>query len=151
MSLSVRIVSALVVSLSVAAGTVNAATPPDTGLGSAWPNATDVSASPHYHVYRFERGDIRYVQVNDMTGTVRGAIAYTGSGPFLDLPIGIDASRWGINTGSPASPVAAGEPVYHDEAMTIFVAPQRDGSSRMMIAPTNCDKEDPLACSIRGP
>ncbi len=32
-----------------------AAEPASTGLGQAWPNATDVSLSPHYHVYVFRR------------------------------------------------------------------------------------------------
>ncbi|WP_075257962.1 hypothetical protein [Herbaspirillum camelliae] len=148
MSLPVPVLPALAVVLLAVVGAVNATVLPGTGLGSSWPNAPDVSASPYYHVYRFERGGIRYVQVNDTTGTVRGAIAYAGSGPFLDLPIGMDASRWGVNAGTSSPP--SGEPVYHDEAMSIFVTPQSDGSARMMVAPTKCD-DDPLACSIRGP
>ncbi|KAF1008682.1 MAG: hypothetical protein GAK28_01110 [Luteibacter sp.] len=65
-------------------GAATAAQPATTGLGSSWPNATDVSASPQYHVYRFERDGIRYIQINDATGTVRGAVAYIG-GQILDL------------------------------------------------------------------
>jgi len=45
------------------ASTAAAATAPSTGLGQAWPNATDVSASPNFHVYVFERLGVRYVQI----------------------------------------------------------------------------------------
>lgn len=124
-----------------------AASPPSTGLGQTWPNAADVSASPHYHVYVFQKQGVRFVQVNDTNGTVRGAVAYTASDSVLDLPIGVDASRWVIpadDAGTAAD--TTGEQVYRDEAVIIHVAPQPDGTARLMLAP-GCD--DPLACSIR--
>lgn len=117
-----------------------------TGLGTSWPNATDVSTSPHYHVYRFERAGIRYVQVNDGNGTVRGAVGYTG-GQILDLPIGADASPWVIGTAPGAT---SGEPVYRDEAVSISAALQSDGTEQLIVTPSTCEK-DPLACSGHGP
>lgn len=68
-------------------GMVAAAEPPATGLGQAWPNATDVSASPNWHVYVFVLNGIKYVQVNDLNGNVIGAIG-TAGGRFITLPIG---------------------------------------------------------------
>lgn len=65
---------------------------PSTGLGEASPHAPDVSKSPRWHVYVFARDGIRYFQINDASGTVRGAIA-TAHGTTLVLPIGKDASR----------------------------------------------------------
>jgi hypothetical protein len=61
-----------------------------TGLGQSWPNATDVSTSTHYHVYVFVRDGIHYIQVNDLNGTVRGAVA-VGDQEVLVLPVGTDA------------------------------------------------------------
>lgn len=127
-------------------GAAAAATPPATGLGQSWPNTTDVSASPHYHVYLFQRGDVRYLQVNDTAGTVRGAIAVI-DGEALDLPVGTDASHWANVADTPAP--AASETVYSDNTVTVLVAPQPDGSARLMLAPGDCD--NPAQCSIRGP
>lgn len=127
----------------VGCGAVSAQTSLTTGLGQSWPNAADVSASPHYHVYLFQRAGVRYVQVNDLGGTVRGAIAVIGN-ETLDLPVGVDASRW----SNVADASASGEAVYRDDTVTVLVAPQPDGSARMMLAP-GCN--DPVTCSLKGP
>ncbi|HEY4145412.1 hypothetical protein [Pinirhizobacter sp.] len=136
---------AIVSILLLACASAAAATPPATGLGQSWPNASDVSASPGYHVYVFEKEGVRYVQVNDASGTVRGAIAYTDANTVLDLPIGVDASRW-VTVTDGAAPDAAKQ-VYQDDSVTVIVAPQPDGSARMMLAPGDCD--NPAQCSIR--
>ena len=75
---------------------------PATGLGQAWPNASDVSSSPRWHVYVFIKDGVRYIQVNDLNGKVRGAIA-TANGQFLVLPIGTDAE--GVAAGPNGSVV----------------------------------------------
>lgn len=122
-----------------------AAGPTSTGLGQSWPNTTDVSTSPRYHVYVFQKQGVRYVQVNDASGTVRGAVAYTGADSVLDLPVGVDAGRW-VTPAATATPAAStGELVYRDEAVTIRIAVQADGSARMALA-SSCD--DPTKCSI---
>lgn len=127
------------------AGTV---TPQATGLGQSWPNAPDVSASARYHVYRFERAGVRYVQVNDLGGAVRGAIAFAGS-DILSLPVGSDANRWITPTEGvwTSSAMHGGEPVYRDGAVTITVAPQPDGTARLMAAPGDCNG-NPAECSV---
>ena len=128
-------------------GTASAATPAVTGLGEVWPNATDVSASPHFHVYAFQKQGVRYLQINDSNGTVRGAIALIGN-EALELPVGVDASRWTI-TGGPAAP-ATGETVYRDTTTPVQATPQSDGTMRLMLAPTDC-KSQPQECGNRGP
>lgn len=139
--------SVLVAVAVLGSGSIFAATPPPpaTGLGQAWPNATDVSASPHYHVYVFQRSGVRYVQINDAAGTVRGAVALV-DGEALDLPVGVDANRWtAVSKGSSAA--ARGEPVYRDDSVSILAAPQNDGTMRMMLQaectdPGKCVKRD---------
>jgi hypothetical protein len=136
---------ALVATLFLASASAAAAAPPATGLGQSWPNASDVSASPGYHVYVFEKQGVRYVQVNDAAGTVRGAVAYADPNTVLDLPIGVDAANWVTVTDNTAP--AATQQVYQDGTVTVIVAPQPDGSARMMLAPGECD--NPAQCSIR--
>ncbi|MDR6643535.1 hypothetical protein J2X57_002756 [Luteibacter sp. 1214] len=138
----------LSVALVIGCGTAAASTPSSTavGLGQSWPNTTDVSASSHYHVYLFDRAGVRYVQVNDAAGTVRGAIAVV-DGETLDLPIGVDASRWRRVSETAAIP-AESTSVYSDDAMRVVVAPQPDGAASLLLV-TECN--DPTKCSIRGP
>ncbi|TCV92076.1 hypothetical protein EC912_10868 [Luteibacter rhizovicinus] len=123
--------------------------PPSTGLGQAWPNAADVSASPHYHVYVFERLGVRYVQVNDLNGTVHGAFAYSGS-DIMGLPIGVDAARLATPTeplsAPPATGTTAGEIVYRDASVTISVQPQADGTALMQAVSNDC--KNPAECSV---
>lgn len=121
----------------------HAGTVPATGLGQSWPNATDVSASPRFHVYVFQRSGVRYVQVNDAAGTVRGAVAVVDD-QALDLPVGVDANRW---SEAAAGSATAGETVYRDEAVSIAVVPQPDGTMRLMAVPGECT--DPGKCSKR--
>lgn len=127
--------------------TATAGTPAVTGLGQAWPNAPDVSSSPGFHAYRFEKQGVSYVQINDQSGTVRGAVAYI-AGQVLELPIGVDASRWTVTeTPSASSP---GETVYQDSGVTVHAAPQADGTMRLMVAPTDCNAH-PENCGNKGP
>jgi len=138
---------ALIAALStVVAGTAAAATPAVTGLGQAWPNAADVSASPHFHVYAFQKQGVRYLQINDTNGTVRGAIALIGD-EALDLPVGVDAAHWVVTDADATS--APGETVYHDNTMTVRAAPLPGGGVQLM-ALSDC-KGNPGECSVKGP
>lgn len=98
---------------------------PATGLGQAWPNASDVSTSSHFHVYRFERDGIAYIQINDLQGNVRAAIATTAGVTFA-LPIGVDAQNVAVTTGR--SPEDLTQAVYQDDSLTVSAVPQSDGS-----------------------
>jgi hypothetical protein len=135
---------------------------PGTGLGQAWPNARDVSASTHWHVYLFRNGGVRYVQVNDLAGNVRVAFANI-DGQFLVLPMGRDAQRVttpqqsaSVNaTAVPLTPYA--ETLYRDGTLQLGAVPMSDGTTLFTAAPagttmyaaTPCD--DPEECSSHSP
>lgn len=122
---------AMVLSTSAFAGQ-----PPSTGLGQSWPNVADVSVSTHYHVYIFVRDGIRYIQVNDLNGTVRGAIAVADH-VVLVLPVGADASS--VITSAPQAntqvPNVSGETVYRDSSMQISATPQSNGAVQLVVTP----------------
>lgn len=116
-----------------------------TGLGQSWPNAPDVSSSPNWHVYVFERNGVRYVQVNDLNGVVRGAFA-TANGTYMVLPIGKDAQH--IST--PQEPLTTlsttpSETIYRDSAVQVQMAPQSNGSALMRATDSTCG--DPTNCT----
>lgn len=136
------------IALSLGAGAAQAQTALN-GLGQSWPNATDVSSSPNYHVYVFERGGTRYIQINDANGTVRGAFARTAYS-LVGLPIGVDATRLATpDEPQPAPASTAGETVYQDNSVKAFVAPQPGGTMQLMLVPAEC--KNPVECSTRGP
>ncbi|MGE7138841.1 hypothetical protein ACQKIE_14545 [Luteibacter sp. NPDC031894] len=142
-----RTLLATFVTLALGIGAVNAQTAL-AGLGQAWPNATDVSRSPNFHVYVFQRGNTRYIQVNDGNGNVRGAFQRT---PYVlgGLPIGVDAEHLATpDEPLPAPASTAGETVYKDDSVQLFVAPQPDGTMRMMLVPAEC--KNPVECTTRG-
>lgn len=128
-------------------GMVAAAEPPATGLGQAWPNATDVSASPNWHVYVFVLNGIKYVQVNDLNGNVIGAIG-TAGGQFITLPIGQSQ-----NVSTPqqrvarASTMRAAAPmtVYSDGSTVITATPQSNGTTTLN-ATRAAVCQDPASC-----
>lgn len=62
------------------------------GLGEAFPQAPDLAADPGWQVYEFERDGIRYVQINDASGTVRAAVGRIDDTLWV-MPIGTDADR----------------------------------------------------------
>jgi hypothetical protein len=123
---------------------------PSTGLGESWPNATDVSTSPHWHVYVFVLNGIKYVQVNDLNGNVRAAAAIA-NGTVLALPIGSDVAN--VRTGSlkPAMSRSArssgAETVYRDNTTTVTTVPQRNGGATIYFEDI-CT--NPYSCSAGG-
>lgn len=134
--------------LALALSTPVLADDPQSGLGQSWPNAQDVSSNPNYHVYVFVRDGVRYLQVNDSAGKVRGAVA-TAGGQFLVLPLGSDSQR----VSTPQTPatqvpsgVTAGTPqtVYtdSDSQTQVTVTPLSNGA--MMMTTSLC--KDPEEC-----
>ncbi|HEX7814120.1 hypothetical protein [Dyella sp.] len=120
-----------------------------TGLGQSWPNAQDVSSSANYHVYVFVRDGVRYLQVNDAAGQVRGAVAAAG-GQFLVLPLGSDASRVSTpQTQAAAAPAGtqAGstETVYADSASQTKVAVTPLSNGMLLMSTSTC--KNPEDCS----
>ena len=114
---------------------------PSTGLGQSWPNTTDVSASPHYHVYLFARDGIRYIQVNDSSGKVRAAFA-TANQVIFALPIGADAPSAGTSQQLAAQTAtvstSATEMVYSDNVVQVTATPQSDGTLLVNAALAGC-------------
>lgn len=112
---------------------------PVSGLGQAWPNAADVSVSPHYHVYVFVRDGIRYIQVNDLNGTVRAAVAVADN-VVLVLPVGVDASyvttRHGFVSPAGSNNASLTETVYSDSNTRVTATPTSTGAVQINVATT---------------
>mgnify|MGYP001058030533 CR=1 FL=1 len=120
---------------------------PATGLGQSWPNATDVSASPHYHVYVFNKDGIRYFQINDLNGNVRAAVA-VANGVVLTLPIGLDAAEVTHSTAPQTS--NGSETVYSDKSVTLTATPTQDGHDAINTAVNGASSDictDGVDCS----
>jgi hypothetical protein len=66
------------------------------GLGQSFPPAANLAVDPEWRVYEFERGGIRYTQINDSTGRVRAAVGRIED-IFWELPIGGDADRVSVD------------------------------------------------------
>lgn len=109
---------------------------PSTGLGQAWPNASDLSTNPNWHVYVFVLNGVKYIQVNDLNGTVHAAVG-TANGASIVLPVGVDSQNV-TTTQTPASsatPSASSttQTVYSDSATTVTATPQSNGGTNFLI------------------
>lgn len=145
-SLSILTSSLIAIGMSASAMAANS---PTSGLGKAWPNAQDVSTSPHWHVYVFTRDGVRYIQVNDLNGGVHGAVA-TAGGAVLVLPMGSDQTNvvdaTGTTNNAAAAPTSPSETIYKDNAISISAAPLNTGATQLKVASLpGCD--DPVECS----
>ncbi|RUL66553.1 hypothetical protein EKH79_01630 [Dyella dinghuensis] len=118
-----------------------------TGLGQSWPNASDVSTSPHYHVYVFRKDGIRYFQVNDLNGNVRAAVA-VANGVVLTLPIGLDASE--VTHSATPQTGNASETVYNDKGVTLTATPKQNGHVLINTATANDEACEPPDCAVTG-
>lgn len=143
---------ALVLSLVTTSGAALAATP-TTGLGQAWPNTSDFSTNPNFHVYVFALGGIQYIQVNDLNGNVLGSVG-TAGGQFITLPVGLFAQlvatpQQSAAVTTNAAPTAAPATVYNDGTTTVTATLLSDGtvSLNAAVSQTTCD---PIDCNIKG-
>jgi hypothetical protein len=119
------------------------------GLGQSWPNATDVSSNPNFHVYVFQRGNTKYIQVNDANGLVRAAVMITPTGRY-GTPVGSDGSNVATSDEPLAAPASTtSQTVYSDDTTQVAVAAQADGTLRVMAVAVEC--KNPVECSSRGP
>lgn len=101
------------------------------GLGESFPAAVDLAADTAWQVYEFERDGVRYVQVNDATGTVRAAAGRIGGTAWI-MPIGTDADRVAV----PGDAVPTGTPRVLYRGSDVEVVLYQDGSqTRWMIRP----------------
>ncbi len=60
--------------------------------GESAPAATNLSSNPSARIYQFERNGVTYLQINDTTGQVRGAIGRVGDTAWV-TPMGKDVDR----------------------------------------------------------
>jgi hypothetical protein len=109
------------------------------GLGQNWPNAADQSSSPNWHVYVFVLNGIKYVQINDLNGTVHAAVG-AASGTVVVLPMGLDSQNVQAATSNASSTAAT---IYSDATTTVTATPQSDGTTTFNVQ----QKCDPLNCS----
>jgi hypothetical protein len=112
---------------------------PATGLGQAWPNAADQSASPNWHVYVFVLNGVKYIQVNDLNGTVHAAVG-AANGASIVLPMGTDAQNVTTSSSSSSSSSSASSAsttattVYSDSTTTVTATPQSNGTTKFNLA-----------------
>lgn len=125
---------------------------PSTGLGQAWPNASDLSTNPNWHVYVFVLNGVKYIQVNDLNGTVHAAVG-TANGASIVLPIGVDsqnvtATQVPAASGSSAAPASSSsaQTVYSDSSTTVTASPQSNGATLFKATTESC----PNGCSGGG-
>jgi hypothetical protein len=148
--MQIRLRSAVLMTLLCFSGAAFAA-PPATGLGQAWPNATDMSTSTSYHAYQFQApgGAITYVQINDAAGNVIGAVGNAG-GTYFVLPVGQFSQQVSVPqqpaAATPATPVGSATQVYNDGTTSVTAQPMSDGSTELN-AVAVCD---PIACNTKG-
>ena len=121
---------------------------PSTGLGQAWPNTTDLSASPNWHVYVFVMNGVKYIQINDLNGTVHAAVG-VANGTGVVLPMGVDSQNVTMtpvtSTSSPSSNSSA-QTIYSDSDTTVTAAPQSNGTTQFTTLTAVC----PNGCSGGG-
>ena len=115
-----------------------------TSLGQAWPDAANVSTSPHWHVYVFMLHGIKYIQINDQNGVIHAAVGTAGNTSIV-LPVGIDAQKVTTTTNG-VTPLAS-ETVYQDATTTIIATLQHDGTTQFFVINT-C--KDPYNCGGGG-
>lgn len=148
--------SRAVLSVGLAFGVCGAAWAgaPATGLGQKWPNTTDLSRSPHYHVYTFLQNGVRFIQVNGSDGTILGAIG-TGGGEFIVLPIGnatqVSTPQQSATSTSSTATSSASEVVYQDASTVITATPQSNGTAALTAASTSLACGDPTVCNSHSP
>jgi hypothetical protein len=110
---------------------------PATGLGQAWPNATDLSSSPNWHVYVFMLNGVKYVQVNDLNGTVHAAVGVV-NGTTSVLPMGVDSQN--VTTTPSTTASSTTQTIYSDATTTVTATPQSDGTTEFeaLDCPSGC-------------
>lgn len=96
------------------------------GLGQSTPDALNLSASPDWQVYQFNRNGMRYFQVNDAMGRVHAAVA-VANGVMMVLPVGADDVQQTVDLPTGLLPV------YQDSFIAIVPVQLPDGTIRWLI------------------
>ncbi len=95
------------------------------GLGESAPQATNLSANPGWSIYQFERNGVTYLQINDASGQVRGAIGRIENTAWV-TPMGKDVERVSIVD---AVDKTRGAVVYDARYFTVQVSSTASGDA----------------------
>lgn len=129
--LAIKTIGALAVAMLAGIGSANACCPGDgtvaslaaTGLGESAPRATNLAVDPTWRIYEFQREGMLYLQINDASGVVRGAVGRAGELLWV-LPMGKDVSRV---TASTLVVPATAQLVYQTDNFTVYLIPSTSG------------------------
>jgi hypothetical protein len=91
---------------------------PASGLGESQPLALDLAIDPEWQLYEFERGGIRYTQVNDSSGKVRAAVGRV-DGVLWVMPIGQDADR--VSVDAPPAVLGQRKVLYRTHEIEVIL------------------------------
>jgi hypothetical protein len=89
----------------------------------------------------FVLNGIKYVQVNDLNGTVHAAVG-AANGTVVVLPMGVDSQN--VQTAASSAPSTA-QTVYSDATTTVTAAPQSNGTTQITVIEDTCT--NPVSCS----
>jgi len=96
------------------------------GLGESRPSAKNLSKSPNFQVFKFEKNGVTFFQINDNTGNVLTAVGVAGRETFV-VPIGSLASaqvivNQGVTSNATATATCpCSAVVVYDDATTRIV------------------------------
>lgn len=105
------------------------------GMGSSQPGVRDLSQNPNWHVYRFWKDGIEYLQVNDLGGNVRLGFG-TANGLVIVLPMGTDSQAVSTPDAPLNLPVTGSSVVYQDAHTTLTLGVTSNGQSVWNVAAT---------------
>lgn len=66
-------------------------------MGSSIPSRPNYSVSPEWEAFAYDRGGVRYVQINDTSGVLHVVVGVAGSTTLI-LPMGVDADHVTVGT-----------------------------------------------------
>jgi len=119
-------ISALAVLTTLSAASAASQTATAADLGRTAPRTANLSLSPSWRAYAFDRDGVRYIQINDAAGTVHAAFATQGGG-YLVLPLGTDAERVIVPPSANALAAGSGELIYKDGAVQVELLQDTNG------------------------
>lgn len=88
------------------------------GLGESSPQAPDLAIDAAWQVYEFARDGIRFIQINDSSGSVRAAVGRIGGTVFV-LPAGRDVDR--VLVPGDALPAGNRRVLYRSEEVEVVL------------------------------
>ncbi|MFC6838874.1 hypothetical protein [Xanthomonas theicola] len=95
------------------------------GFGESAPLAENLSSNTSVRIYQFERSGVTYLQINDATGQVRGAVGRIENTAWV-TPMGKDVERITIVEALDKS---RGAVVYDARYFTVQVASTANGDA----------------------